>query len=47
MSNKLMEQIRSTVPDLKEFGNYQVEYGDDFSYTDPVTNSVNEARHSD
>jgi len=32
------------VPDLKggQFGNYQVEYGDDFSYTDPVDGSVSQ-----
>ncbi len=43
-ANKLMEQLRSKVPDLKgkQFGNYQVEYGDDFSYTDPVDGSVSQ-----
>lgn len=43
-ANKLMEQLRSTVVDLKgeQFGNYQVEYGDDFSYTDSVDGSVSQ-----
>jgi phosphoglucomutase len=41
-ANTLMENLRSLVPTLKEkqFGNYQVAYGDDFSYTDPVDGSV-------
>ncbi|MBE9034324.1 alpha-D-glucose phosphate-specific phosphoglucomutase [aff. Roholtiella sp. LEGE 12411] len=41
-ANTLMENLRSLVPTLKgkQFGNYQVAYGDDFSYTDPVDGSV-------
>lgn len=41
-ANTLMENLRSLVPTLKgkQFGNYQVEYGDDFSYTDPIDGSV-------
>ena len=41
-ANTLMEQLRSFATDLKgkQFGKYQVEYGDDFSYTDPVDGSV-------
>lgn len=41
-ANTLMERLRSCVPDLrgKQFGEYRVEYGDDFSYTDPVDGSV-------
>jgi phosphoglucomutase len=43
-ANTLMENLRSLVPTLKgkQFGNYQVEYGDDFSYTDPVDGSVSD-----
>ena len=43
-ANTLMEQLRSTVPNLKgkQFGKYQVEYGDDFSYTDPIDGSVSQ-----
>ena len=43
-ANTLMEQLRSTVPNLKGnlFGKYQVEYGDDFSYTDPIDSSVSQ-----
>jgi phosphoglucomutase len=43
-ANTLMEQLRSTVANLKgkQFGKYQVEYGDDFSYTDPIDGSVSQ-----
>ncbi|NEP48016.1 MAG: alpha-D-glucose phosphate-specific phosphoglucomutase [Moorea sp. SIO3C2] len=43
-AQELMERLRSSVPDLKgkQFGSYQVEYGDDFSYTDPVDGSVSQ-----
>jgi phosphoglucomutase len=41
-ANELMERLRSMTSDLKgkQFGNYEVEYSDDFSYTDPVDGSV-------
>ncbi|WP_193199037.1 alpha-D-glucose phosphate-specific phosphoglucomutase [Nostoc sp. MG11] len=41
-ANTLMENLRSLVPTLKgkQFGNYQVEYSDDFSYTDPIDGSI-------
>lgn len=41
-ANTLIERLRSLLPTLKgkQFGNYQVEYSDDFSYTDPVDGSV-------
>lgn len=43
-ANTLVERVRSSLPTLKgkQFGNYQVEYGDDFSYTDPVDGSVSQ-----
>jgi phosphoglucomutase len=43
-ANTLMEQLRSSMPNLKgkQFGKYQVEYSDDFSYTDPVDGSVSQ-----
>jgi len=41
-ANQLMENLRELVPTLagKQFGSYTVEYGDDFSYTDPIDSSV-------
>jgi phosphoglucomutase len=38
----LMENLRTLAPTLKgkQFGRYEVEYGDDFSYQDPVDGSV-------
>ena len=41
-ANQLMENLRALVPTLKgkQFGSYTVEYGDDFSYTDPIDSSV-------
>ena len=41
-ANELMERLRSTVGDMKgkKYGNYEVEYADDFSYTDPVDGGV-------
>ena len=41
-ANELMERLESQVPDMKgkQFGNYEVEYSDNFSYTDPVDGSV-------
>lgn len=43
-ANTLMENLRSSVATMpgKQFGQYQVEYADDFSYTDPVDGSVSE-----
>jgi phosphoglucomutase len=40
----LIERLRSLLPNLKgkQFGNYQVEYSDDFSYTDPVDGSISD-----
>ncbi len=41
-ANTLMENLRSSLSSMKgkKFGNYTVEYADDFSYTDPVDGSV-------
>jgi phosphoglucomutase len=41
-ANKLMESLRSGLGEMKgkKFGRYEVEYADDFSYTDPIDNSV-------
>ena len=41
-ANELMERLNSLVPDMKgkQFGDYEVEYSDNFSYTDPVDGSV-------
>jgi len=38
----MMARLQKLVLDLKgqQFGNYEVEYADDFSYTDPVDGSV-------
>lgn len=43
-ANTLMDKLRSLAPNLKgkSYGQYQVEYGDDFSYTDPVDGSVSQ-----
>lgn len=43
-ANILMSGLRSSMPNLKgkRFGNYRVEYSDDFSYTDPVDGSVSQ-----
>lgn len=43
-ATELMERLQSMVSDIKgkQFGSYEVEYGDDFSYTDPVDGSVSE-----
>ncbi|MEH2381016.1 MAG: alpha-D-glucose phosphate-specific phosphoglucomutase [Nostoc sp.] len=43
-ANTLIERLRSLLPTLKgkQFGNYQVEYSDDFSYTDPVDGSISD-----
>ncbi|MEM9003425.1 MAG: alpha-D-glucose phosphate-specific phosphoglucomutase [Cyanobacteria bacterium P01_F01_bin.86] len=41
-ANTLMENLRSAVGSMagKTFGNYEVAYADDFSYTDPIDGSV-------
>ncbi len=41
-ANTLINNLRSLVPTLKgkQFGKYEVEYGDDFSYHDPIDGSV-------
>jgi phosphoglucomutase len=43
-ANDLMANLRSLVPTLKgkQYGQYTVEYGDDFSYTDPIDGSVSQ-----
>ncbi|MDJ0800098.1 MAG: alpha-D-glucose phosphate-specific phosphoglucomutase [Calothrix sp. MO_167.B12] len=43
-ANTLMTNLRSLVPTLtgKQFGQYQVAYADDFSYTDPIDGSVSQ-----
>lgn len=41
-ANELMEGLRGSLSQMKgkKFGRYEVEYSDDFSYTDPVDQSV-------
>ncbi|WP_204152528.1 alpha-D-glucose phosphate-specific phosphoglucomutase [Leptolyngbya sp. CCY15150] len=41
-AHQLMDNLRSLVPTLKGkvYGTYEVDYGDDFSYTDPVDGSI-------
>jgi len=41
-ANQLVDQLQAILPNLKgkQYGSYQVEYSDNFSYTDPVDNSV-------
>jgi phosphoglucomutase len=43
-ANTLITNLRSLLPTLagKQFGQYQVEYADDFSYTDPIDGSISE-----
>jgi len=43
-ANTLMEELRASMPALKgkQFGADEVEYGDDFSYTDPVDGGVSQ-----
>ncbi|MER3477865.1 MAG: alpha-D-glucose phosphate-specific phosphoglucomutase, partial [Leptolyngbya sp. ERB_1_2] len=43
-ANTLITQVRDQLPTLKgqKFGNYEVEYSDDFSYTDPIDGSVSQ-----
>ncbi|MBE9028260.1 alpha-D-glucose phosphate-specific phosphoglucomutase [filamentous cyanobacterium LEGE 11480] len=41
-ASKLMEQLRGALGTLpgRTFGNYEVQYADDFSYTDPIDGSI-------
>lgn len=43
-ANQLMANLRSLAPTLKgkTYGKYEVAYGDDFSYTDPVDGSISQ-----
>ncbi|MBE9211125.1 alpha-D-glucose phosphate-specific phosphoglucomutase [Plectonema cf. radiosum LEGE 06105] len=43
-ANTLMENLRGSLSTMKgkQFGKYQVEYADDFSYTDPVDGSISQ-----
>ncbi|MDX2228368.1 MAG: alpha-D-glucose phosphate-specific phosphoglucomutase [Leptolyngbyaceae cyanobacterium bins.349] len=43
-AHTLMDTLRQTVPTLKgkKYGAYEVEYGDDFAYTDPVDGSISQ-----
>ena len=43
-ANELMERLRSMVVNMKgkQYDSYEVEYSDDFSYTDPIDNSVSQ-----
>jgi phosphoglucomutase len=43
-ANKLVERLRNISNEIKgkQYGNYQVEYADDFSYTDPVDGSISQ-----
>jgi phosphoglucomutase len=40
----LITRLRAKLPSLKgqKFGNYQVDYADDFSYTDPIDGSISQ-----
>lgn len=43
-ANTLITSLRAMLPTLKgkQYGSYQVEYADDFSYTDPIDGSVSQ-----
>lgn len=43
-AKELMQRLRQSAPEMKgkKLGNYEVEYSDDFSYTDPVDGSVSQ-----
>jgi phosphoglucomutase len=43
-ANTLVTNLRAALPTLtgRKFGTYEVEYGDDFSYTDPVDGSISQ-----
>ena len=40
----MIDRLRTVVPTLKgtKYGSYEVDYGDDFAYTDPVDGSVSQ-----
>ena len=42
IANAIVEHLRNQLPGLagQSFGNYTVKYADEFSYTDPIDNSV-------
>ena len=44
VANTIMDNLRKQLADLKgqKFGDYQVAFADDFSYTDPIDGSVSE-----
>lgn len=44
VANGLMDGLRAQLPTLKgkQLGSYTVDYADDFSYTDPIDNSVSQ-----
>jgi phosphoglucomutase len=43
-ANSLMDEVQAQLPTLKgkRFGSYEVEYSDNFAYTDPVDGSISE-----
>jgi phosphoglucomutase len=43
-ANTLMSNLLAALPNLKgkQLGNYQVDYADDFSYQDPIDNSISQ-----
>ncbi len=43
-ANSLITSLRAIAPNLKgkQFGSYEVEYSDDFSYTDPIDGSISQ-----
>ncbi|MDJ0518457.1 MAG: alpha-D-glucose phosphate-specific phosphoglucomutase [Trichodesmium sp. MO_231.B1] len=43
-ANTLVDNLRSLLPSLpgKQYGQYEVKYADDFSYTDPIDGSVSQ-----
>lgn len=43
-ANEMVERLRSMLSTMKgkQFGNYEVKYSDDFSYTDPVDGSISQ-----
>ncbi|MGF1674150.1 MAG: alpha-D-glucose phosphate-specific phosphoglucomutase [Rivularia sp. (in: cyanobacteria)] len=45
-ANTLIENLRGSLSTMKgkQFGKYQVEYADDFSYTDPVDGSISQSQ---
>jgi len=43
-ANELMDNLRAALPTLKgkKYGSYEIDYADDFSYTDPIDGSVSQ-----